>query len=373
MIEFTAKKFDLLRELTLIQGVVERKATIPILQNVLLECRDDGLGLEATDLEIGIRTSCPAKMKSSPQSGITIPAKRFFDIVRALPDADIKIKAQENNWITVNCERTAFRLVGTSRENFPQLPDLKTVVVSIPAKILSTLITKTAFSISTEESRYTLNGALLLIKPNSLAMVATDGHRLALIEKEHGFDHLNSEVRALVPKKAMAELTRLLGEADEKTEIEFGKDENHLFFRMGKRLLVSRMLTGQFPNYEAVLPRDNDRVVSLDREAVTAALKRVMLLSDERSHAVKLNIAERRMEIFSSHAEYGEAKEELEVDYRKEAFEIGFNCQYLLDFLSVVTEDKVSFEFKDEQSAGLMRPITSDGYSYRYVVMPMRI
>jgi DNA polymerase III subunit beta len=371
MIEFTVKKFDLLKELTFTQGVVEKKATIPILQNVMLEAEAERLSIVATDLEIGIKTSCETKLKSP--GAITVPAKRFFDIVRAMPDADIKFKAQENNWATVTCQKSSFKLVGTATDNFPAMAEFKHPLVTIPARMLARMINRTIFAISAEESRYTLNGALLLLKPNSMTMVSTDGHRLAHIEQNHEFTGLNTELRALIPKKAMAELTRLLGEADEKAAVEMGKDEDHLFFKLGNRLLVSRMLSGQFPNYEAVLPRENEKSISMAREEFLSALRRVSLLSDERSHAVKLNIGEQKLEISSSHADYGEAHDELEVDYSGAPLEVGFNGQYILDFLSVINEDKVSFEFKDEQSAGLLKPVSEEGVNYRYIVMPMRI
>jgi DNA polymerase-3 subunit beta len=371
MIEFTAKKFDLLKELTFTQGVVEKKATIPILQNVLLEASEDKLSIIATDLEIGIRTSCDGKIKSS--GAITVPAKRFYEVVRNMPDAEIRVTAQENNWVTVTCQKSRTKLVGTARDNFPEVAAYKHPLVTIPARMLGMMINRTIFSISAEESRYTLSGALLLLKPDSMTMVSTDGHRLAHIEQEHEFAGLNAEVRALIPKKAMGELTKLLGEADEKAAVEMGKDENHLFFKLGNRLLVSRMLSGQFPNYEAVLPRDNERHVSVGREVFLAALRRVSILSDERSHAVKINVSPQKLEVSSSSVDFGEAHDELDVEYAGDAIEIGFNSQYLLEFLSVIHEDNVSFEFKDEQSAGLLRPQSEDGVNYRYVVMPMRI
>ncbi len=371
MIEFTAKKFDLLKELNFTQGVVEKKATIPILQNVLLDASGDRLSVVATDLEIGLKTSCEGKLKSP--GAITVPAKRFFDIIRAMPDAEIKFKAQENNWVTVTCQKSSFKLVGTGTDNFPALAEFKHPLVTIPGKMLAAMINRTIFAISQEESRYTLNGALLLLKPNSMTMVATDGHRLAHVDQDHEFAGLNAEVRALIPRKAMGELIKSLSEADEKASLEMGKDENHLFFKLGNRLLVSRMLSGQFPNYEAVLPRDNDKVIQIGRENFLAALRRVSLLSDERSHAVKLNVGAGKIEVSSSSAEYGEAHDELEVEYSGGAMEIGFNGQYLLDFLGVIGEDRISLELKDEQSAGMMRPQGDGGTNYRYIIMPMRI
>ena len=252
--ELTVKKFDLLRELQLTQGVVERKTTIPILSNLLFEARAESLRIAATDLELGIKTGCAAKVKKEGAS--TVPARRLFEIVRTLPDADIKLKALENHWLELRCERSHFKLVGMAKDNFPVLPEFPHPLVSIPARVLSTLIAKTGFAISMEESRYTLNGALLLLKPDSITMVATDGHRLAHVETAQRLDGLKAEVRVLVPKKAMNELVKLLAEADEKAGVEFARDDSHLFFQVGERLLISRLLTGQFPNYEAVLPRE---------------------------------------------------------------------------------------------------------------------
>jgi DNA polymerase-3 subunit beta len=245
--------------------------------------------------------------------------------------------------------------------------------VKIPAKILSSLIAKTAFAISNEESRYTLNGALLLLKPDTIAMVATDGHRLAVAEIDHNFEGLTREVRPLVPKKALAEVLRLTVEAGEDGQIEFALDDSHLFFRAGERLLISRMLTGQFPNYEAVLPRENNKHVVIERNELNDAVKRVSQLADQRSHAVKLSVSKEGIEISASSPEYGEAKETLEKEYQGEPLSIGFNAQYMLDFLAAAAEGPISLELKDEQSAGQMRPLADEAYRYRYVIMPMRI
>jgi DNA polymerase-3 subunit beta len=246
-------------------------------------------------------------------------------------------------------------------------------VATIPANILSTLIARTAFAISNEESRYTLNGALLILKPDSVAMVATDGHRLALAETDHKFDGLAREVRPLVPKKALVEVQRLASEAGDDTEIEFGLDESHLFFRAGERLLISRMLTGQFPNYEAVLPRENNKKIQLERGELNDAVRRVAQLADTRSHAVRLAVSGEGVEISASSPEYGEAKETLEKEYKGDPLAIGFNAQYMMDFLGAAPEGPVSLELKDEQSAGQMRPVADEPYRYRYVIMPMRI
>lgn len=370
--EFSASKTDLLKELTLSQGVVERKTTIPILSNLLFEAEDSTLRISATDLDLGIRCGCAAKVKQAGSG--TIPAKRLFEIVRSLPEAEVKFKLLENHWVQVTCERSSFKLVGMARDNFPVLPAIPKPLAAIPAGACVGMIQKTIFAISNEESRYTLNGALLLLKPESASMVATDGHRLAMVERDVQVQGLKNELRVLVPKKAMGELLRLLSEVEEESLVELSKDDSHLFFQIGSRVLISRMLTGQFPNYEAVLPRDNTRVVELDKEQTASAIRRVALLADERSHAVRVQVEKGRIEIFSSSGEYGEAHEVLDATYDQEALQIGFNYQYLLDFMGVVGEGgKVRLELKDEQSAGQLRPSDQGVYRYRYVVMPMRI
>ncbi|MBI1982728.1 MAG: DNA polymerase III subunit beta [Acidobacteria bacterium] len=370
--EFSAKKSELLKELNLTQGVVERKTTIPILSNLLLETADTRLRISATDLELGLRCGCPAKVKK--EGAGAVPAKRLLEIVRSLPEAEIRFKILENHWVQVNCERVSFKLVGMAKDNFPVLPSVPKPLAEVPAAVLTNLVHKTIFAISNEESRYTLNGALLLLKPDSVAMVATDGHRLALVERDAQVAGLGSELKLLIPKKAMGELVRLLAESGEGASVQLSKDESHLFFSVGDRLLISRMLTGQFPNYEAVLPRENNRVAELDKDLVTSAIRRVALLADERSRAIRFQLEKDRLEVFSSSGEYGEAHETLDAKFEGETLQIGFNYQYLLEFLSVVGDGgKVRLELKDEQSAGQFRPMDDESYRYRYVVMPMRI
>ena len=369
--EFTVKKFDLLEELTLIQGVVERKTTIPILGNVLVRAEGGELRIAATDLEIGLKSVCVSK--TTVPGTMTLPAKRLYEIVRALPDKEIKFKRGEANWVTVTCGSSRFRIAGLPQDDFPALPEPKTAVGKIPAAVLAKLITRTIFSISTEDSKYTLSGALLLLKPGSIAMVATDGHRLAHVEKAETLEDVSEEIKVLVPRKAMAELVRMISESADTEKIGFSRDDNHLFFDMGKRLLISRLLTGQFPNYDAVLPRNNDRIVTVNREEIAAAIKRVAILSDERSRTVKLALSNGSLEISASHSDLGEANETVEVEYDKEPLQVGFNFQYLLDFLTTADEPDVSFEFKDSESAAQLRAQPPSDYNYRYVVMPMRI
>ena len=369
--EFSVKKFDLVEELELTQGVVERKTTIPILSNILFEAHGNRLAITATDLELSIRTSCEAKVKKDGSG--TIPAKKLLDLVRLLPDEEIKFKLLDNHWIQITCDRKTYKMVGMSRDNFPVLPSFPHVLVKIPAATLNDLISKTTFAISLEESRYTLNGALLVLKPESITMVATDGHRLAMVETSQKFEGLSNEVRVLVPKKAMTEIQRLANGSGDDAVAEFAQDDSHLFFQFGRRLLTSRKLTGQFPNYEAVLPRDANKTVVLERNELNDALRRVSQLADARSRAVKFTLAKEAIEISASSPEYGEAKEAIEKEYKGEPLAIGFNAQYILDFLAAAADGPISFELKDEQSAGQLRPLADEATRYRYVVMPMRI
>jgi DNA polymerase-3 subunit beta len=370
--EIVVTKSDLQKELTATQGVVERKTTIPILSNFLFEAAGDRLSITATDLDLSLRTSCAAKVKK--EGSCTVPARKLYDYVKLLPDGDVTIKLLENHWVAIRSGRSNTRMVGMARANFPALPTFPAAdVVKIPAQVLRTLIGKTIFAISNEESRYTLNGALMVLKPDSVTMVATDGHRLAHIENSNAKFKVSAELKTLVPKKAMAELNTLLqlGEAE---EVEFARDESTLFFRVGPRLLTSRQLTGQFPNYEAVLPRENNKIVTVKSEDLAGAIQRVAQFADERSGAIRMRLDKNEIKISSSSTETGESEDTIETAYAADPVTIGFNSQYLLDFLKVASGGEVRMELKDSQSAGQLRPDEKDeGYKYRYIVMPMRI
>src|SRR5947209_4007344 len=370
--EITVSKFELLRELTATQGVVERKTTIPILSNYLFEAAGEKLSLTATDLDLSLRTSCNAKVKK--EGSCTIPARKLHDYVKLLPDADITIKLLDNHWVSIRCGRSNTKMVGMARSNFPTLPAFPTAgVVRIPGQVLRSMIAKTGFAIATEESRYTLNGALMVLKPESITMVATDGHRLAHVERPgEKFEGVSGEMKTLVPKKAMDELKSLLDSTDAEY-IEFGKDESTLYFRIGQRLLTSRQLTGQFPNYEAVLPKDNNKIIALHGEDLGAAISRVAQFADERSRAVRLKLEKGELKLSASSTETGESEDSIEIDYNGDVFTIGFNAQYLIDFLRAVGAGDVKLELKDAQSAGQLRSADSEDYKYRYIVMPMRI
>jgi DNA polymerase-3 subunit beta len=369
--EITVSKFELLRELTATQGVVERKTTIPILSNYLFEAARDKLSLTATDLDLSLRTSCNAKVKK--EGACTIPARKLYDYVRLLPDADITIKLLENHWVSIRCGRSNTKMVGMAKSNFPGLPVFPAAgTIKIPAAVLRSMIAKTGFAIASEESRYTLNGALMVLKPESITMVATDGHRLAHVERAgEKFEGVSGEMKTLIPKKAMDELKSLL-DSDVET-IDFAKDESTLFFRVGPRLLTSRQLTGQFPNYEAVLPKDISKSIALHGEELGAAIARVAQFADERSRAVRLRLEKGELKLSASSTETGESEDSIEIAYDGEPMAIGFNAQYLMDFIKATGSCDVKLELKDAQSAGQLRPAEGEDYKYRYIVMPMRI
>ncbi|MBV9084407.1 MAG: DNA polymerase III subunit beta, partial [Acidobacteriaceae bacterium] len=285
--EFSVSKSDLVRELGLTQGVVEKKTTIPILSNILLETDGDQIWLTATDLELGIRCACPARIRKEGAS--TIPARRLLDYVRLLPDADLQVKLADNQWASFVCGRSRTRIAGMSRESFPELPEMPEPLAEIPLSVLSQMIADTIFAISAEESRFTLNGALLILKETALVMVATDGHRLAMVEKRIELPGLSGSYRALLPKKAMSEIQKLASD-DSAKRIEFSGNDNHLFFRIDKRLLLSRKLTGNFPDYERVLPKEHPHTLLIQREEFKTAIERVAQFADERSRAIRVRM-----------------------------------------------------------------------------------
>ena len=366
--ELVVRKTELLRELQLFQGIVERKNTIPILANVLIEAKGDEMRMLATDLEVALRSKCAASVAKG--GTLTLPAKKLYEIVKALPETDVRIE-EDKNGVKVAADRFDSRMQTLPREDFPTLPDASGKArASLPRNALREMVAKTQFAITGEDTRYFLNGAKFVLTPESLTLVATDGHRLALVDVKHKVG-ITQDVGVILPKKTLLELGKLLAEGD--GDVMFESGENHLFFDVGGRVLISRMIDGQFPAYERVIPKGNDKHIEFERERLTNAVKRVALLSNERSRAVKLEITKGKVVVTSSSSEFGEAHEELPVDYAGSAMTISFNAQYVVDFLNVVETDVVQLSLKDEVSQAVMKPVGADGYDYTYVIMPMRI
>jgi DNA polymerase-3 subunit beta len=368
--EILVRRSDLAKELHLVQGIVERKNSIPILSNVLAEARSGELRISATDLDVSLLCGCPAQVVE--EGGVTLSAKKLYEIVRSLPETDVSLKLEKDAWTRIRCDRSEFRIAGLPREDFPTLPDGKAArAVEIPSGLLRTLIQRTQFAITAEDARYYLAGALLVLDKESAAMVATDGHRLAWAQQK-GALKLAEPSRVLVPRKAITELARLMEELGPDEVVGFQQSDAHLVFTAGGRRLASKMVEAQFPAFEKVIAVAGDKKLTLPREALLAAIKRVSLLSSERGRAVRLALESGKLEVSASSPELGEAREALPVEYTGEGTEIGFNAQYLLDFLQVVGTEQVQLELRDAESQGVLRPVGESEGEYRYVVMPMR-
>jgi DNA polymerase-3 subunit beta len=288
-----------------------------------------------------------------------------------LPETDIRI-SDDKSGVKVAADRFDSRMQTLPREDFPSLPEGgKAPVATLPRAALKEMVAKTQFAITGEDTRYFLNGAQFVLRPDSMSLVATDGHRLALVTATRQGQKDSEEIKKILPKKTLGELSRLLSDGD--GDIAYEPGENHLFFEVGGRLLISRMIDGQFPAYERVIPKGNDKHIEFERDRLTNAVKRVALLSNERSRAVKFQIEKGKVDVTSSSPEVGEAHETLPVDYTGDAMQICFNAQYVLDFLAAVTTDIVALELKDEVSQAVMMPVGAEGYEYTYVIMPMRV
>ena len=305
----------------------------------------------------------------------------FHYVVALLPEIDIesseiRIEAAAQGAVKVSAERFDSRMQTLPREDFPTLPDPGgDAVETVPRAALRGMVTKTQFAITGEDTRYFLNGALFVLKPGSMSLIATDGHRLALATAGRGGADgpggaEGEDVQAILPRKTLGELSRLLGDGD--GDVRYTRGESHLFFEVDGRQLISRMIDAQFPAYERVIPTGNDRRIEFERDRLGGAIRRVALLSSERSHAIKFQIAGAAAEVTSSSPEFGDAKEVLPVDYAGADLEICFNAQYVLDFLAVVETDAVTLELKDEKSQAVMYP-SGEKAAYTYVIMPMRV
>jgi DNA polymerase-3 subunit beta len=370
--EFSIGKNALQKELGFVQGIVEKKNTIPVLSNILIESvGENTIRIIGTDLDVTIRCEVEADSIGVPGS-ICVQARKLFDIARLLPEAPVSFRKEDNDWVTVKCENFRSKVPGVSRDQFPEVPSFKSAPMKLSAEIFKSFIDRTIFAITQEESRYTLSGAKFILDKSGAKMVTTDGHRLAYIERRDlGQNAPREALDALIPRKTLAELTKLMTSYE--GEISLGADENHIYFEVGPRLLISRMLSGQFPNYEMVMPKSNDKSVVFDSSKLNQAIRRVALMADDRSHAIRFHLAPGNLQISSNNAEEGEAREMVATEYAGDEAEIGFNAQYLQDFLNVVGDGQVAFEFKDGNSQAQLRPAAEADYDYKYVIMPMRL
>lgn len=367
--KFRVKRNMLLTELNLVQGVVEKRSPIPILSNILIACSGEHLDITATDLDVTIRCGCPALVE---EEGVTtVPARRVFDIVRLLPEgSDIEFCLLENDLVELSSGNSKFKVMALPRENFPSIPEGAPAIAMIPGSLVKNMIQRVMFAITQEEARFSLNGALLVLIPGEIRMVATDGHRLALVSKGIEMPGLETEVRVLVARKALVEILKMI--ADQDVMMEFARDQNHLFFSVGNKKIISRIMASQFPNYELVIPRDNDKYIVAETKMLGDAIRRAAVMSDEKLKAVRLAIKSGVIDLTASSSEAGEAHETVPVEYEGDNLEIGFNPLYLLDFINVCASDSISIALKDSETQGLFRPIGGSDLDYRYVVMPMK-
>lgn len=374
--KLTLRSQDLVKELSLAQGVVERKATIPMLGNVLLEAKGSALELTTTDLELGFRTSCGADV--TQEGSTAVPMRRLFDYARLLPDAEVSFATTGTDSISISCGSAKTRIAGMETRNFPKLPEVPPALATLGVGPLLSAIKRTIISVAGEQSHYTLAGALLVIRPGSIGVVSTDGHRLSLYFEDQETTDVTEEVQGLMPKKAMAELQKVLEQADgaeeDAPQVAFAMDENNMFFESGARLFISRKMTGKFPDYNRVMPKDLDVALELDTEKLGAVLRRVSQFSDERSHVVKFDLEDGKLQMTAAVSQFGSSEESLLVDYEGDPLGVGFNARYIIEFLGVCGSEQVLMRLKDPRSAAQFEvPGLSKEKDYRYVIMPIRV
>ncbi len=402
--EFVIKQSILKEELGFIQGVVERKTTIPVLANILIESiGENEIRIVGTDLDVTIRCDAEADIRKS--GSMCIQARKLFDIVRALDSGDVHFTKEDNEWVKLKCGRANFRLAGVSREQFPEIPNFKSTPMKLPAAVFNYFIQNTAFAITNEVSRFTLSGAKFIVNDGVAKMITTDGHRLAYIERALPDGSSSDAIDTLIPKKALLELAKV--SRDTASDISFGEDQNHLYFEMEGRLLISRKLSGNFPNYEMVMPKDNDKAAIFDLDEMRAAVRRVSLMADERNRSIRVIVRTGEIELTAQSSEEGEGREAVQAEYTGDEFQLGFNWQYLLEFLNnagslhssndASADDgsdetpaadgtaaapardsgraplRISFEFKDANAQTQMSIHGDSTYDYKYIVMPLRI
>ncbi len=361
------KRSEFLNELAPMQGIVERRTTIPVLSHILLRAGDGRLDLAATDLDVSLTTWCEAEVEGT--GGIAVQARKFLEIVRSLPSDEVRLEVADENRLRIAAGSSRFTINGLSPDDFPTLPTVdESEVVALPFGRFKAMVGKVIFAVSTEESRFQLNGALVKLKDGGLELVATDGHRLALVE--NGLEGAAAADGVLVPRKALLELQRFEGGDG---DLGFARGEHHLSFRLGRRELICRILEGTFPDYERVIAKDNDRVGVFDRRLLSEAVQRVALLTGDRARAVRLEFSDDRMKVSAANPDLGEASEEVDCEFSGDGLSLGLNPDYLAQFLAAVDTAKVRIELKDENTQCIGVPLDGEDQRYLCVIMPMRV
>jgi DNA polymerase-3 subunit beta len=366
--EIKAKRGDLLATLYWTQSIVERRNTMPILANVMIEAQKSGLRITATDLEVGVRGSVEGEIIK--EGTVTVSAKKLYEIVREVPNDQVHLKRLDNDWVEIRSGKSVFKIFGMDAKEFPQFPQFDSKGLSTtPASTVREMIERTIFSVSTDETRYSLNGVYIEQSEGThVRMVATDGHRLAFEEKQVGSLGLAKGV--ILPRKGLSELKKLLESGD--GAVSLGFKENMGLVSKDNVELFMRLIDGDFPDYSKVIPVGNPNIAKLDHEELLRALRRVSILSSERYKGIKMEFANGKLSISANNPDLGEAVEEIDADYKGKTIAIGFNARYLLDVLAVLGgEGEIEFQLKDELSPSVIRKAGVEGYLY--VLMPMRL
>jgi DNA polymerase-3 subunit beta len=354
-----------LKGLQMVQNIVEPRQTLPILANVLLETEGEAVRLTATDLEVGARVSVPARIVG--KGAITVSARKLAEIVKELPAADLHLAVRDNASVALRCGTASYKLVGMAPDDFPPVaPAAQANWLKLEARTLRDMLGQTSFAVSHDETRYALNGVLFSLAGKDARLVATDGHRLALSTRSVG--NVGPATTGIVPRKAIVEITRVLGTGE---EVQIALTENQFLLQMPNFLMTARLIEGQFPNYDAVIPKAHPGKLVIAKSAFGSALRRVAVMAEERNKPVKLTLAPASLRLAASSQDLGEAEETLDVDYSGAEVTIGFNSKYVLDAIGPIEKDQIVLEFKDALSPGVIRSVDDDGYCC--VIMPMRI
>jgi DNA polymerase-3 subunit beta len=361
--KFKVEKNILISGIQTVQNVIITKSSLPILSNILIETQEDGLRLTATDLDIGITCLIPVNIQEA--GAVTVPAKRFSDIIKELPGSSISVTTKKNNQVNIETDLCQFKIMGLAREEFPKLPEFKDKeVFKLEQSVLKEMLNLTSFSVSIDETRYILNGILFKVNKNGLILVATDGKRLAVVEKKLNYS-VSQEISIIIPIKTIHELNRNL---KEEGELSIVLGSNQALFDLGGVVIISRLIEGEFPDYKQVIPPTTENKLRVRREDLLLAVKRAALLSTPDYQAVKLEIFKNKLVVSKSTPDVGESREELVVAYQGKELAIGFNPNYLIDVLKNLGEESIDIELSDSEKPGVIR---IDGYTY--IVLPMRI
>ncbi len=368
--EFKIEKNIFLKALTKIQGIIEKKHTLPILANVLIETNKDKITFTATDLEVGIKSDYEAKIIKDGK--ITLSAKKLFEIIKELPDKEIYFNSKNNFWVEIICEKSVFNLVGLSPDEFPKFPLVDTDIKSIDKNLINEMIDKTIFSVSNDETKFNLTGIYIKYnkEENNLIFVSTDGHRLSLINRNFNNEFNNNFTDGFIlPKKGIIEFKKIIENTND--NIELGVKDNNFSIRTKDTTLIMRMVDGEFPDYNRVIPDKGENIAIIDKNIFLHSLKRISVLSNEKSKGVKIKLNKDLMILSSSNPDVGDAKEEIDIDYNGSDISIGFNARYIIDILQVIDKDNIVLSLKDNISPGRINP--EEDENHLSVIMPMRL